>query len=260
MSNSPDFSTEFFRLDDQVAIVTGGASGLGFYYTKALLRSGAHVLVVSRTDKGWEDLRSLPDVFSGQVAFLKCDLTAPEAPAKIVKIAQEEFDHIDILVNNAGRTIRQNWRDYQDEDWRKVIELNLNALYYLSHAVAKVMAQQGHGKIINVGSMQSFRAGKNIFPYAASKHGVVGLTKAYADALAADNIQVNAIAPGYIDTPMTKALQADPQRNQEILAHIPAGHWAQPQELMGTLVFLASPAANYVTGTTIPVDGGYLLR
>lgn len=122
------------------------------------------------------------------------------------------------------------------------------------------MAQQGNGKIINIGSMQSFRAGKFIFPYTASKHGVIGLTKAYADALAPDNIQVNAIAPGYINTPMTKALQEDPQRNTEILAHIPAGHWADPAELMGVVVFLASSASNYITGTTIPVDGGYLLR
>lgn len=260
MSKLPEFSSDFFRLDHQVAIVTGGASGLGFYYTKALLRSGAKVLVVSRTDRNWETLRSLPDVFSGQVAFMKCDITAADAPQKIVQIAQQQFDSIDILVNNAGLQIRNNWRDFKDADWQKVLDLNLNALYHLSHAVAKVMADQGHGKIINIGSMQSFRAGKYIFPYTASKHAVLGLTKAYADALAPDNIQVNAIAPGYIDTPMTKALQDDPQRNREILAHIPAGHWAQPQELMGTLVFLASPASNYVTGTTIPVDGGYLLR
>lgn len=260
MSKLPEFSSDFFRLDHKAAIVTGGASGLGFYYTKALLRSGARVLVVSRTDKNWETIRSMDDVFSGQVAFLKCDLTAPDAAKKITETAQKQFDHIDILVNNAGMQLRNNWRDFKDDDWRKVLDLNLNALYYLSHEVAKVMADQGHGKIINVGSMQSFRAGKFIFPYTASKHAVVGLTKAYADALAGDNIQVNAIAPGYIDTPMTKDLQNDPQRNQEILAHIPAGHWAQPRELMGTLVFLASEASNYVTGTTIPVDGGYLLR
>lgn len=134
-----------------------------------------------------------------------------------------------------------------------MIDLNLNSVYYLSQEVAKVMKRQGGGKIINIGSMQSYRAGKFIFPYTASKHGVVGLTKSYADALAADNIQVNALAPGYINTPMTKALQEDPVRSKEILEHIPA-------ELMGTVVFLASAASNYVTGVTIPVDGGYLLR
>lgn len=260
MPQIPAFSTDSFRLDHQVAIVTGGASGLGFYYTKALLVSGASVLIVSRTDKGWATVRTVADQHPGQVAFLQLDITDADAPAQIVARAQAEFGRIDILVNNAGIQLRNNWQDFQDHDWRKVIDLNLNALYYLSHAVAKVMAQQGNGKIINIGSMQSFRAGKFIFPYTASKHGVIGLTKAYADALAPDNIQVNAIAPGYINTPMTKALQEDPQRNTEILAHIPAGHWADPAELMGVVVFLASSASNYITGTTIPVDGGYLLR
>lgn len=122
------------------------------------------------------------------------------------------------------------------------------------------MAKSVGGKIINIGSMQSYRAGKFIFPYTASKHGVMGLTKAYADALASENIQVNALAPGYIDTPMTKALQEDNERNTEILSHIPAGHWADPSELMGAIVFLASPASNYIMGVTLPVDGGYLLR
>lgn len=122
------------------------------------------------------------------------------------------------------------------------------------------MKKQAGGKIINIGSMQSYKAGKFIFPYTASKHCVMGLTKAYANTLAAHNIQVNAIAPGYISTPMTQALRDDEQRNTEILGHIPANHWADPAELMGAVVFLASPASNYITGVTLPVDGGYLLR
>ena len=150
--------------------------------------------------------------------------------------------------------------EFPDEDWRAVIDLNLNALYYLSHAVAKVMMKQRSGKIINIGSMQSYRAGKYIFPYAASKHAVMGLTRAYADALAPYNVQVNGIAPGYIDTPMTKALQEDPVRSVEIRDHIPAGRWGQPSELKGAMVFLCSKASDYMTGVMIPVDGGYLLR
>lgn len=122
------------------------------------------------------------------------------------------------------------------------------------------MAEQKSGKIINIASMQSYRAGKFIFPYTASKHAIVGLTKAYADALATDNVQVNALAPGYIDTPMTQALRDDQARNTEILAHIPANHWADPSELMGAIVFLSSAASDYITGVTLPVDGGYLLR
>ncbi|MFC6259394.1 SDR family oxidoreductase [Levilactobacillus fujinensis] len=255
-----DFDTTKFRLDGKVAIITGGASGLGSYYTKAMLRSGASVFIVSYDDRGWDETKAFAAENNGQVAFLKMDVTAADAPQKIVTAALAAFNRIDILVNNAGIQLREKWQDFKDENWRKVIEINLNAVYFISHAVALQMAKQGGGKIINIGSMQSFRAGKFIFPYTASKHGVVGLTKAYADALATDNIQVNAIAPGYIDTPMTKALQNDAGRNTEILAHIPAGHWANPAELMGTVVFLASAASNYITGITIPVDGGYLLR
>ena len=254
------FSLNSFSLKGKNAIITGGATGLGEYYTKAMLTVGANVLVVSRTEKGWDQIREFADQHDGKVCFLSQDVTADGAADKIVAAALEQLDSIDILVNNAGMQLRNNWRDFQDADWRKVINLNLNAVYYLSHAVAKEMAKQHSGKIINIGSMQSYRAGKFIFPYTASKHGIVGLTKAYAEALAPENIQVNAIAPGYINTPMTKALQEDPVRSKEILEHIPAGHWADPSELMGVAVFLASDAANYITGVTIPVDGGYLLR
>lgn len=240
--------------------MTGGASGLGEYYSKALLLAGAKVMVVSRSDHGWAALKDFATAQQAEVAFVKQDVTQTTAPAAIVAAPQAAFGRIDILVNNAGIQLRNQWEDFKDEDWRRVVDLNLNAVYYLSHAVAKVMAEQDGRKIINIGSMQSFRAGKFIFPYTASKHGIVGLTRAYADALAPANIQVNAIAPGYINTPMTKALQEDPVRAQEILAHIPAGHWADPSELMGIVAFLASRAANYITGTVIPVDGGYLLR
>ena len=171
-----------------------------------------------------------------------------------------EFGHLDILVNNAGMQIRNDVLDFKDADWQKVINLNLNALYYLSHEAAKVMAKQKRGKIINIGSMQSYRAGKFIFPYTASKHAVLGLTKAYADALAPYNVQVNGIAPGYIKTDMTKPLQDDPVRGPEIKGHIPSGEWGVPEELMGPAVFLASQASDYVTGVMLPVDGGYLLR
>jgi len=260
MGKEVPFNTDKFRLDGKVAIITGGASGLGYNYTKAMLISGAKIVIASYDERGWEETTEFAKSVKGEVKFIKVDITAEGAPEKIVNEALSDFGQIDILVNNAGMQRRENWKDFKDSDWNAVINLNLNALYFLSHAVAKAMAKQGSGKIINIGSMQSFRAGKFIFPYTASKHGVVGLTKAYADALAPDNIQVNAIAPGYIDTPMTKALQEDESRNTEILAHIPAGHWADPSELMGTVVFLASAASNYITGVTIPVDGGYLLR
>lgn len=260
MTSEVAFSTESFRLDGKVALITGGASGLGSYYTQAMIKSGAKVFIVSYDQKGWDDVKKFSRNNDGELGFLQLDITEEGAPEKIVDAAVAKFGQIDILINNAGIQIRNEWQDFKDADWRRVIDLNLNAVYYLSHAVAQNMVEHGGGKIINIGSMQSYRAGKFIFPYTASKHGVVGLTRAYADALAPKNIQVNAIAPGYIDTPMTKALQNDTSRNTEILAHIPAGHWANPSELMGTVVFLASAASNYVTGVTVPVDGGYLLR
>ncbi|GMA67250.1 SDR family NAD(P)-dependent oxidoreductase [Leuconostoc gelidum] len=254
------FSQKVFDLTEKVAIVTGGASGLGSYYTKALLSSGASVLVVSYDDKGVREMASFASEFTGKIEFLQLDITKKDAAITVANEVIKRFGKVDILINNAGIQIRNDWQVFKDADWEKVINLNLNAVYYLSHEIAKVMNKENGGKIINIGSMQSFRAGKYIFPYTASKHGVIGLTKSYADALAPLNIQVNAIAPGYIDTPMTKPLQEDKERNTEILSHIPAGHWADPSELMGAIIFLSSSASNYITGITLPVDGGYLLR
>lgn len=254
------FNQESFSLTGKVAVITGGADGLGKNYSLALSMYGADIFVVSNSETGWEDTRKQVEANGQQIEFLKQDITKPHCAEKIINQAVARFGHLDILVNNAGMQKRNDVLAYEDEDWRSVIDLNLNALYYLSHAAAKVMAKQHHGKIINIGSMQSYRAGKFIFPYTASKHGVMGLTKAYADALAPYHIQVNGLAPGYISTNMTKALQDDPVRGPEIKSHIPSGDWGIPEELMGPMVFLASSASDYVTGTMLPVDGGYLLR
>lgn len=255
-----EFSISSFELTDKVVLITGGASGLGRYYTQAVSRVGADVFVVSYDDKGWDETRADVEANGRRIVFLKQDITEPGAARKIVDKAMEEFGRIDVLINNAGMQRRHDLVDFPDEDWKAVIELNLNALYYLSHEVAKVMIGQNSGKIVNIGSMQSYRAGKFIYPYAASKHAVMGLTRAYADALAPHNIQVNGLAPGYINTPMTKALQEDPVRSVEIREHIPAGHWGEPKELMGAMVFLCSAASDYINGVMLPVDGGYLLR
>lgn len=255
-----DFSIDSFSLRGRVVVVTGGASGLGQFYTQAVSKVGADVVVVSSTHHGWDETRKAVESNGGKVLFIQRDITEASAAQAIVRQTVDEFGHIDVLINNAGMQRRHELVDFPDEDWNKVIDLNLNALYHLSHEAAKVMIEQDHGKIVNIGSMQSYRAGKFIFPYTASKHGVIGLTKAYADALAPHNIQVNALAPGYINTPMTKALQEDPVRSVEIHDHIPAGHWGEPSELMGAMVFLCSAASDYVTGVTLPVDGGYLLR
>ena len=258
--NTSEFGINTFSLTGKKALITGGASGLGQYYSKALSAVGADILIVSYDETGWEETQKLIESNGQTVEFLKLDITQPDAADKITEFVNNNGGNLDILINNAGIQKRHEWQDFPDEDWNAVINLNLNAVYHISKAAAKIMAHNDGGKIINIGSMQSYRAGKFIFPYTSSKHGVIGLTKSYADALAESNIQVNAIAPGYIDTPMTKALQEDEERNTEILAHIPANHWANPKELMGTVVFLASPASDYITGVTIPVDGGYLLR
>lgn len=255
-----NFDKNSFSLKGKVALITGGAEGLGRNYSIALSMYGADIFIVSRTQDGWDDIRQIITDNGQQVGFLKMDITEEGAAEKIVQSLIDQFGHLDILVNNAGMQIRNDVLAFEDADWQKVINLNLNALYYLSHEAAKVMTKQKSGKIINIGSMQSYRAGKFIFPYTASKHAVLGLTKAYADALAPYNIQVNGLAPGYIKTNMTKALQDDPVRGPEIKEHIPSGEWGVPEELMGPMVFLASQASDYVTGVMLPVDGGYLLR
>ena len=195
-----------------------------------------------------------------KVEFMDVDLTKPGVPQQVIDKVLETFGHIDILINNAGMIRRNPLLESKDEDWDKVININLNAVYHMSMAAAKVMAKQKSGKIINIGSMLSFQGGKFIPSYTASKHGVAGLTKSFASELGAYNIQVNAIAPGYIKTANTAPIRADKDRNKEILDRIPAGHWAEPSELMGVAVFLASAASNYVNGIILPVDGGYLVR
>lgn len=255
-----NFDKDSFSLKGKVALITGGAEGLGRNYSIALSMYGADIFIVSRTQNGWDEIRQIIIDNGQQAGFLKMDITEVGAAEKIVQSVIDQFGHLDILVNNAGMQIRNDVLAFEDADWQKVINLNLNALYYLSHEAAKVMTKQKSGKIINIGSMQSYRAGKFIFPYTASKHAVLGLTKAYADALAPYNIQVNGLAPGYIKTNMTKALQDDPVRGPEIKEHIPSGEWGVPEELMGPMVFLASQASDYVTGVMLPVDGGYLLR
>ncbi|AEB74316.1 SDR family NAD(P)-dependent oxidoreductase [Lentilactobacillus buchneri] len=255
-----NFDKDSFSLKGKVALITGGAEGLGRNYSIALSMYGADIFIVSRTQNGWDEIRQIITDNGQQAGFLKMDITEVGAAEKIVQSVIDQFGHLDILVNNTGMQIRNDVLAFEDADWQKVINLNLNALYYLSHEAAKVMTKQKSGKIINIGSMQSYRAGKFIFPYTASKHAVLGLTKAYADALAPYNIQVNGLAPGYIKTNMTKALQDDPVRGPEIKEHIPSGEWGVPEELMGPMVFLASQASDYVTGVMLPVDGGYLLR
>lgn len=259
MMNMDKFSLDFFKLDGKVAIVTGGNTGLGMAYVEALAAAGADILVTT-FDNNTEEVKNIVESLGRKIVFVQGDLTKKETRDKVVSTCLDEFGKIDILVNNAGTIRRAPLLEYKDEDWQAVMDINLNSVYYLSQAVAKVMAKQGHGKIINIASMLSFQGGKFVPPYTASKHGVAGITKAFANELADLNIQVNAIAPGYIKTANTAPIRADKARNQEILSRIPAGRWGEVSDLMGTVVFLSSKASDYLNGHILAIDGGWLVR
>ena len=254
-----NFNMDFFSLKGKVAIITGGNTGLGQAYVVALAKAGADLFVVTY-DRNWDETRAMVEAEGREVEFFQADLTDRAQIDKVVTACVERFGKIDILVNNAGTIRRAPLLEYKDEDWNAVMDINLNSVYFLSQATAKVMVAQGSGKIINIASMLSFQGGKFVPPYTASKHGVAGITKAFANELAAHNIQINAIAPGYIKTANTAPIRADEKRNAEILSRIPADRWADPFDLMGAVVFLASKASDYVNGHILAVDGGWLVR
>ena len=259
MSDLNEFSMDFFNLTGKVAIVTGGNTGIGQGYAVALAKAGAD-LVVATYDTNWEETKNMIEAEGRQVVFVQADLTKLEDRKKVVDNAMNAFGKIDILVNNAGTIRRAPLLEYKEEDWNAVIDINLNAVYFLSQEVAKIMVNQKSGKIINIASMLSFQGGKFVSPYTASKHGVAGITKAFANELACHNIQINAIAPGYIATDNTAPIRADERRNAEILGRIPAEKWGEPFDLMGSVVFLSSRASDYINGHILAVDGGWLVR
>ena len=254
-----NFNMDFFSLKGKVAIVTEGNTGLGQAYVVALAKAGADLFVVTY-DRAWDETRAMVEAEGRKVEFFQADLTDRTQVSKTVEECIKVYGKIDILVNNAGTIRRAPLLEYKDEDWDAVMAINIDSVYHLSQDVAKVMVKQGAGKIINIASMLAFQGGKFVPPYTASKHGVAGITKAFANELAAHNIQINAIAPGYIKTANTAPIRADEKRNAEILSRIPAERWADPFDLMGAVVFLASKASDYVNGHILAVDGGWLVR
>lgn len=254
-----NFSLDFFALTDKVAIVTGGNTGLGQGYAVALATAGADLFIVTY-DKDWDETRKLIEETGRKVTFFQADLTNRDSIKEVVDTCVNTFGKVDILVNNAGTIRRSPLLEYKPEDWDAVMEINLNSVYFLSQEVAKVMAKQGNGKIINIASMLSFQGGKFVPSYTASKHAVAGITKAFANELGEKNIQINAIAPGYVATDNTAPIRADEKRNAEILSRIPAGRWAEPADLMGVVVFLSSQASDYMNGHILAIDGGWLAR
>ena len=254
-----NFSMDFFSLKGKVAIVTGGNTGLGQAYVVALAKAGADLFVVTY-DRAWDETRAMVEAEGRKVEFFQADLTDRTQVSKTVEECIKVYGKIDILVNNAGTIRRGPLLEYKDEDWDAVMAINIDSVYHLSQDVAKVMVKQGAGKIINIASMLAFQGGKFVPPYTASKHAVAGITKAFANELAAHNIQINALTPGYIKTANTAPIRADEKRNAEILSRIPAERWADPFDLMGAVVFLASKASDYVNGHILAVDGGWLVR
>lgn len=254
-----EFSLDFFSLAGKVAIVTGGNTGLGQGYAVALAKAGADLFIVTH-GTNWEETKELIEKEGRRVAFYQADLSNRENIKGLVENCLATYGKIDILVNNAGTIRRAPLLEYKEEDWDAVMDLNLNSVYYLSQLAAKVMAEQKSGKIINIASMLSYQGGKFVPPYTTSKHGIAGLTKAFANELAEYGIQINAIAPGYVETKNTAPIRENPERLAEITSRIPAGRWATPADLMGVVVFLASRASDYMNGHIVAVDGGWLAR
>jgi NAD(P)-dependent dehydrogenase (short-subunit alcohol dehydrogenase family) len=254
-----DFAMDVFSLQGKNAIVTGGNTGLGQAFSVALAKAGASVLVPSITDDDGTT-GPLVEAEGGRYGFVQADITAPGVPAQVVDVCVEQLGSLDVLVNSAGVCPMADVLEFGREQWDATLAVNLTAAFEMSHEAAKRMVPQRSGKIINICSLFSFLGGQLSPAYAATKHGIAGLTKAYCDELAQHGIQVNGIAPGYFATAITTATRSDPATNQSVLDHIPAGRWGVPADLMATVVFLASRASDYVNGHLLVVDGGYLVR
>ncbi len=250
-----------FRLDGKVALVTGCKRGIGKGMAIALAEAGADIIGVSASlEPGGSDveneIRSLGRDFKGYA----CDFSDREALYAFIRQVKSDVPQIDILVNNAGTIMRAPAAEHPDDYWDAVIEVNLNAQFVLSREFGKEMIGRGAGKIIFTASLLTFQGGITVPGYAASKGGIGQLTMALSNEWAGKGVQVNAIAPGYIATDNTQALQDDPERSQAILSRIPAGRWGKPDDFAGPVVFLASAASNYMSGHTMVVDGGWMGR
>jgi 2-deoxy-D-gluconate 3-dehydrogenase len=248
-----------FKLDGKVAVVTGAARGLGQAIAVGLAEAGANISLVDILPL--DDTRAAVERLGREAVAVHADLASINCVDGIISTTLAKFKQIDILVNNAGIIRRAPITEFSEKDWDDVININQKTLFFLTQAVARHMIRQGKGgKIINTASMLSFQGGILVPSYTASKSAVMGMTRLMANELAPHNINVNAIAPGYMATDNTAVLRADKERNKAILDRIPAGRWGEPEDLQGIAVFLASEASNYMNGYTIAVDGGWLAR
>ena len=250
---------DLFKLDGRVALVTGASRGLGQAMAVGLAEAGADVVGVSRTGD-WSELEQLVRGTGRQFWGFSADLGQPSDRVGLVDRIIERTGRLDILVNNAGISHRHPPEEYPLSEWHQLFEVHLHASFDLSQQAAKHMLVRGRGKIINIGSVMTFEGGLNIPAYATAKHGLAGLTKSLANSWSRQGINVNCICPGYFETSLSHVLQADPVRGPQILDRIPVGRWGQPDELAGVCVFLASDASNYMHGSTVAIDGGWLSR
>ncbi len=258
--NIMDFNMDFFSLKGKNAIVTGGNSGLGQAFSVALAKGGANIMAVSIMEDDGETKQWVEEC-GVEYKYVNADITADGECKRVVDDCVATWGSIDILVNCAGICINiEDVTKFTRKEWDKMVAINLTAAFEMIHESCKYMIPQKSGKVINIASLYSFLGGQWSPAYAATKHGIAGLTKSMCDELAQFNIQVNAIAPGYFATKLTEKTRSDAKRNAEILAHIPANRWGWLADLMGTCVFLSSDASNYVNGHILTVDGGYLMR
>ena len=248
-----------FRLDDRVALVTGASTGLGQAIAIALAEAGARVACHGNTHAPDETREAIAKIGRESLGVIG-DLSDRETPRRLIDETIKHFAKLDILVNNAGTIRRAPATEYSEDDWQTVIEVNLSSVFRLSQLAGRHMIERGRGKILNIASLLSFQGGITVPAYAASKGAVAQLTKALANEWAGRGVNVNAIAPGYMRTNNTRALQQDETRNRQILERIPAGRWGEPADLAGASVFLCSAASDYVNGHVLVVDGGWMGR
>jgi len=250
---------DMFGLQGKVAIVTGGNGGIGKAIARGLAAQGADLAIAARNEaKTAEAVREIQKESGRQVIGIKVDLGQEEQIRSLGAKVLETFGHIDILVNNAGTNIRKLPQEYTVAEWDEILNTNLRGAFLCSQAVYPAMKSAGHGKIISIGSMTSIFGAAKVALYGTSKGGIVQLTRSLAVAWAPDNIQVNAILPGFINTDLTRSARKDiPELEARVIARTPVGRWGEPDELAGTAIFLASPASDFLTGVALPVDGGY---
>jgi 2-deoxy-D-gluconate 3-dehydrogenase len=252
---------KLFDLSGRVAIVTGGNGGIGLGMACGLAAAGASVVVAGRDEAKSRAAVGELEGLGAKALALAVDVTSQDSCRALVEQSVEQLGRLDILVNNAGTNVRKQPEDYRLEEWHMILETNLTSAFMCCQAAYPAMVEAGGGKIINIGSMMSIFGASFTAPYAATKGGIVQLSRALACAWAKDNIQVNAVLPGWIDTALTVQGRRDiPGLEERVVARTPAGRWGAPDDFAGIAVWLASPASDFVTGAAIPVDGGYSVQ